>query len=105
MSEGSNFVKYDINLKEWINKLYADIDSMHSFLEKHSFNVTRADLDLSCHFGENNLEEQNYDTLELEPIFNGHDKCTDFAIIKSSPGLTEREFFAEKEIIAGEVNV
>ncbi|MDP8322499.1 MAG: PAS domain-containing sensor histidine kinase [Candidatus Stygibacter australis] len=99
MSEGSNFVKYDINLKEWINKLYADIDSMHSFLEKHSFNVTRADLDLSCHFGENSLEEQNYDTLDLEPIFNGHDKCTDFAIIKSSPGLTEREFFAEKEII------
>lgn len=98
MSEGSNFVKYDINLKEWINKLYTDIDSMRSFLEKHSFNVTRADLDLSCHFGENNLEEQSYETLELEPIFDDHDNCTDFAILRSSPGLTERDFFAEKDI-------
>ena len=98
MSEASNFVKYDINLKEWINKLFTDIDSMRSFLEEHNFNITRSDLDLSRHFEENNLDEQEYDSIELEPIYNDHDNCKDFAIIKSSPGLTEADFFSEQEI-------
>jgi signal transduction histidine kinase/PAS domain-containing protein len=98
MTESNNFVKYDLNLKEWINKLYADIDSMRNFLEKHSFNVTRADLDLSCHYRENNLLKLEYEVMELEPVFNEHDHCTDFVILKLSAGLYESDFFSEKEV-------
>ncbi|MCF7913161.1 MAG: PAS domain-containing sensor histidine kinase [Candidatus Cloacimonetes bacterium] len=100
MTENNNFVKYDVNLKEWINKLYTDIDSMRSFLEKHSFNVTRADLDLSSHYRENNCQKLEYEILELEPVFNGHDYCTDFVIRKLSNELSESDFFTEREVTA-----
>ncbi len=98
MSGRRNFVDSDVDLKEWINKLYSDIEYMKSFLEKHSYNITRADLDLSHHYQENHFEESEYYRISLKPIFNEQDNCTDFIILASSHELIENGFFEDSDI-------
>ncbi len=98
MSGRRNFVDCDVDLKEWINKLYSDIEYMKSFLEKHSYNITRADLDLSNHYHENTFVEAAYCYLSLKPVFEGQHNCTDFIIQVSNPELIKSGFFDDKEV-------
>ena len=94
----SNFLKYDIDLKEWIDKLYSDIEKMKKLLEENQYNITRADFDLTHHYQESIIEESEFSEINLEAVLNKDDICQDFIIQKYSESLIDSNFFVDRKV-------
>jgi signal transduction histidine kinase/PAS domain-containing protein len=96
MPEQSNFMSGDPDLREWITRLHAEVETMKAFLDKNSYNITRADLDLSNHYRNNNLKEfkSSYITLKR----SGRHAAEDFIIEDCSEELLNSDFFKDNAV-------
>jgi len=96
MSGQKNFMKYDEDIRDWINRIYSEVESMKTMLEDNNYNITRANIDLSQNLIGTEFSEKENLRLILEPVYDNKTTVSDYLISTKSNDLSNLGFIINK---------
>ncbi|MCF7919120.1 MAG: PAS domain-containing protein [Candidatus Cloacimonetes bacterium] len=88
-------MKYDEDIREWINRIYSEVESMKTLLEENNYNITRADIDLSQNAIGSEFPEKECFDLILEPVLDNKKTVIDYLVSAQSSDLRKIGFPAK----------